>query len=237
MATTITPPATQAHAGRDHAHHDVRADKPHHLHYLSGFGNEHATEALPGALPVGQNSPQNVSRTSGHSHVTRDCWLAVVAPRRTRPQLHPPLRQCPYGLYAEQLSGTAFTAPRASNQRAWLYRIRPSVMHKRFVPIEHATLAGHFDASTGAAADPNQMRWAPAPLPKPDATVDFLDSLATMCGNGDPTLKAGLAVHVYACNASMADTALQNSDGDFLIVPQEGALKLQTVRGGAGCVR
>ena len=59
MATTQ---ATQAHASHDGAHHDVRADKTAHLRYSSGFGNEHASEALPGALPVGQNSPQNVSR-------------------------------------------------------------------------------------------------------------------------------------------------------------------------------
>ena len=61
------------------------------LSYQSGFGNEFATEALPGALPVGRNSPQ----------------------------------RCPYGLYAEQLSGTSFTAPRADNRRSWLCIRRP----------------------------------------------------------------------------------------------------------------
>ena len=71
------------------------------LQYQSGFGNEFATEALPGALPVGRNSPQ----------------------------------RAPYGLYAEQLSGTAFTAPRADNRRSWLYRIRPAAMHRPFVRI------------------------------------------------------------------------------------------------------
>src|SRR6516225_3559528 len=38
-------------------------------------------------------------------------------------------QRAPYGLYAEQLSGTAFTAPRASNRRTWFYRIRPSALH------------------------------------------------------------------------------------------------------------
>ncbi|MDQ6627227.1 MAG: homogentisate 1,2-dioxygenase, partial [Pseudomonadota bacterium] len=79
--------------------------------YQSGFGNEFATEALEGALPVGRNSPQ----------------------------------RCPYGLYAEQLSGTAFTAPRAENRRSWLYRIRPSAMHRPFERIGDGRIVGAFD--------------------------------------------------------------------------------------------
>src|SRR5258707_12484779 len=82
------------------------------LRYQSGFGSEFATEALPGALPVGQNSPQKV----------------------------------PYGLYAEQFSGSAFTAPRASNLRSWLYRMRPAAVHQPFRPHEHVLLrSGPFD--------------------------------------------------------------------------------------------
>ncbi|MER3546055.1 MAG: homogentisate 1,2-dioxygenase, partial [Rhodanobacteraceae bacterium] len=87
--------------------------------YQTGFGNEHATETLAGALPVGQNSPQ----------------------------------RAPYGLYAEQLSGTAFTAPRHSNRRSWLYRIRPAAMHKTFAAWPHP----HFHNRFGeAATSPNQ---------------------------------------------------------------------------------
>ncbi|MEL6752281.1 MAG: homogentisate 1,2-dioxygenase, partial [Pseudomonadota bacterium] len=52
------------------------------LNYMPGFGNDFETEALPGALPQGMNSPQ----------------------------------RCAYGLYGEQLSGTAFTAPGHSNE-------------------------------------------------------------------------------------------------------------------------
>src|SRR5690606_21037771 len=99
--------------------------------YQSGFGNQFATEALPGALPEGRNSPQ----------------------------------RCPYGLYAEQLSGSAFTAPRAHNLRSWLYRIRPSVVQSPFVPFEGKTTlrSAPFD---GVAADPNQLRWSPRPAPE-----------------------------------------------------------------------
>ena len=132
------------------------------LSYLSGFGNEHATEAVRGALPAGQNSPQ----------------------------------RCPLGLYAEQLSGTAFTAPRAENRRSWLYRARPSVMHSRFEPLApRAQLPA--DLARGVV-DPNQLRWLPAPDAPPG--VDFVDGLATMAGAGDPALKQGLAVHVFAFN-------------------------------------
>src|SRR5580693_10478586 len=81
------------------------------LGYQSGFGNEFASEALPGALPVGRNSPQ----------------------------------LCPYGLYAEQFSGTAFTAPRATNRRSWLYRIRPAAMHEPFVQLANDRIVSDFD--------------------------------------------------------------------------------------------
>ena len=99
------------------------------LQYQSGFGNECATESLPGALPAGQNSPQ----------------------------------KCAYGLYAEQVSGTAFTAPRSDNRRSWLYRIRPAAQHKPFSRIDNGRLTNDFGA---IAATPNQLRWDPLPLPQ-----------------------------------------------------------------------
>ena len=105
------------------------------LRYQSGFGSELATEALPGALPQGQNSPQ-------------------------RP---------PYGLYAEQLSGTAFTAPRHANRRSWLYRLRPAVMHGAFQPFDARLLKS---APFDDIAPPTQMRWDP--LPPPSAPIDFV---------------------------------------------------------------
>ncbi|XP_047475566.1 LOW QUALITY PROTEIN: homogentisate 1,2-dioxygenase-like [Penaeus chinensis] len=162
------------------------------LKYLSGFGSEFATEALPGALPEGQNNPQ----------------------------------VCPYGLYAEQLSGTAFTAPRETNKRAWFYRIRPSVVHKPFAPIKHKYLDCSFDKRH---PNPNQLRWNPFDIPA--EPTDFVEGLRTVCGAGNPTVRHGCIIHVYACNKSMGDSAFQNSDGDFLIVPQQGVLDITTEYG------
>jgi len=157
--------------------------------YLSGFGNEFATEALEGALPVGRNSPQ----------------------------------RCPYGLYAEQLSGTAFTAPRADNRRSWLYRIRPSAMHQPFEPLAADRIVSDFDA---VPTPPNQLRWDP--LPMPTAPTDFVQGLATMAGSGGPAAQAGAAAHVYAANRSMQGRAFYNADGEMLIVPQQGRHRFVT---------
>ena len=165
------------------------------LQYLPGFGNEHTSEALPGALPTLGNSPQ----------------------------------RCAYGLYAEQLSGSAFTAPRGKNLRTWLYRIRPSVHHDRWVPMDSPRLALPAPGSSGA--DPNPLRWAPVPMPPSTTRVDWVDGLATVASAGHPSLGRGVAVHVYTANASMVDTAFQNSDGDLLVVPQQGVLHVQTELG------
>lgn len=159
---------------------------------MPGFGNEFSSEALPGALPVGQNNPQ----------------------------------RCPYGLYAEQLSGTAFTAPRESNQRSWLYRIRPTVVHR---PFTKATSSPLFKNNWNEwAPNPNQMRWDPYPLPAEGTSVDFYDGISTMCGAGDPCSRKAIAIYMYSCNASMVDRAFYNADGDFLIVPQQGTLTITT---------
>lgn len=107
---------------------------------------------------------------------------------------------------------------------SWLYRIRPAVIHGRFVPMDHKGLLSAFDKEI---VDPNQMRWFPQPMPEGEAGIDFIDGLKTMAGSGDAAARNGLGIHVYTCNASMEDTAFQNSDGDFLIVPQTGTLHIQ----------
>jgi homogentisate 1,2-dioxygenase len=162
------------------------------LTYQSGFNNEFATEALPGALPVGQNSPQ----------------------------------RCPYGLYAEQLSGTAFTAPRHANRRTWTYRIRPSAMHEPFQRIDAGGLCNDFGTTL---SPPNQLRWSPLALPA--HPTDFLQGLHTMGGNGDPAAMNGCAIHMYAANRSMDDRFFFDGDGELLIVPQQGRLHLATEMG------
>jgi homogentisate 1,2-dioxygenase len=146
--------------------------------------------------------------------------LAGALPEHNSPQ------RCPYGLYAEQLSGTAFTAPRHSNRRSWLYRIRPAADHRPFESKPVARLSSDFDP---ACTSPDKLRWSPPPIPE-DPT-DFLDGLMTMGGNGAPQSHSGCAIHLYAANQSMQERALYDADGELLIVPQLGALLLVTELG------
>jgi len=129
-----------------------------------------------------------------------------------------------HGLYAEQLSGTAFTAPRETNQRSWLYRILPSVKHQPFKPYKHSFLTTEWSEHP---PNPNQMRWKPFDIPAKES-VDWVDGLRTVAGAGDSKTRHGLAVHVFACNVSMEDRAFCNSDGDLLVVPQQGELDITT---------
>ncbi|XP_055632303.1 homogentisate 1,2-dioxygenase [Toxorhynchites rutilus septentrionalis] len=136
-------------------------------------------------------------------------------------------QKCVYGLYAEQLSGSAFTAPRTENTRSWLYRIRPSVVHQPFQRYDVAPcLRATWDEQH---PNPNQMRWNPFDVPQNNnKKVDFVAGLHTVCGAGDTRSRHGLAIHVFLCNSSMENKAFYNSDGDFLIVPQQGPLDITT---------
>lgn len=138
-------------------------------------------------------------------------------------------QKCPYGLYAEQLSGTAFTVGRAENQRSWLYRIRPSAVHRPFVKISNESLVGDFHDQAKFEITPNQLRWSPFKIPEKE--LDFVEGLHTLCGAGDPSMREGLSVSVYLSNKDMVKKALYSSDGDFLIVPQQGTLDIQTELG------
>jgi homogentisate 1,2-dioxygenase len=137
-------------------------------------------------------------------------------------------QKVPFGLYAEQLSGSAFTAPRAENRRSWLYRIQPSASHPPFVAYDGAPLlrSGPFD---DVPPTPNRLRWDPLPLTE-DA-VDFVDGLTTYGGNGDVGVGSGVGIHGYVATASMKDRAFFSSDGELLIVPQLGGLRLETELG------
>ena len=160
--------------------------------YMTGFGNGFATEAVPGTLPVGQNSPQRVA----------------------------------HGLYAEQLSGSAFTAPRAENRRSWLYRIRPAAMHGSFSPFAQARFHNAFG---DGPVTPDQLRWNPLPLPSTPA--DFLEGLYTMGGNGSPAAQQGVAIHLYAADRDMAGRWFYDADGELMLVPQLGRLRIATELG------
>ena len=183
-----------------HRYDILSTKKSMELQYQTGFGNEFATEAVAGALPVGRNSPQ----------------------------------KAPLGLYAEQFSGTAFTVPRAQNRRTWKYRIRPSVLHKPFVPYadvhgaEKATLfrSTPFDE---VVTTPNQLRWDPLPIPS--EPTDFVDGITTIAGNGDLFGQTGIAVHIYAFNKGMGDRYFYNADGEMLIVPELSGLTIFTELG------
>jgi homogentisate 1,2-dioxygenase len=160
--------------------------------YMSGFGNSFETEALPGALPIGRNSPQ----------------------------------RCAYGLYAEQISGSPFTAPRDANERSWLYRIRPSVKHSgRFTKLDHGlwrTAPCHeHEIALG------QLRWDPLPIPS-DEQLTFVTGLRTITTAGDAGTQTGMAAHVYVITRSMVDQSFYNADGEMLIVLQLGKLRFVT---------
>ncbi|NLS26365.1 Homogentisate 1,2-dioxygenase [Sphingomonas sp. S2M10] len=161
--------------------------------YFAGFGNHVSTEAVPGALPIGRNSPQ-------------------------RP---------PFGLYAEQLSGTAFTAPRAENRRSWLYRLRPSAEHPPYTPYDGSPLFSPHTPAKPLA--PNRLRWDPVPAPA--APVDWIDGMETMLATRDPADLEGVVVHRYAANRDMDNRAFVDADGELLFVPQAGALTLLTELG------
>lgn len=177
------------------------------LSYLSGFGNEFASEALPGALPQGRNSPQ----------------------------------RCPYGLYAEQLSGSPFTAPRAQNQRSWLYRIRPSVKHQGRFGRRDLPLWRSAPDLAGDRLPLGQLRWGPVPIPQ-NGDLTFLTGMRTMTTAGDVATQLGMAAHVYLVTAAMQREYFYNADGELLVVPQQGGLRFATefglleVRPGEVCV-
>lgn len=132
-----------------------------------------------------------------------------------------------FGLYTEQFSASAFTAPRHENRRSWLYRMRPATAHGPYEPWHGAPLlrSGPFD---DRPVSPNRLRWDPPALP--EGKVDWLDGLVTWAGNGDASA-GGVAVHLYAANATMDRRAVQFSDGELLVVPQHGALRIVTELG------
>jgi homogentisate 1,2-dioxygenase len=136
-------------------------------------------------------------------------------------------QQAPMGLYAEVLSGTSFTTPRADNRYAWLYRIRPSVMHAPYRLLPASALCGA--PFSDAPASPNALRWSPFALPQ--TATDFIEGLATLCGAGDPGAHSGLGIHIYRANRSMQERYFFNADGEMLIVPQQGGLVFHTELG------
>ena len=165
------------------------------LRMMPGFGNDFETEAIEGALPQGQNSPQ----------------------------------RCAYGLYAEQLSGSPFTAPRDANERSWLYRMRPSVKHTgrfRRTDLPFWKTAPHI---VDHGLPLGQLRWDPVPMP--DEPLTFVTGLRTVTTAGDVYTQVGMASHLYFCTAPMVDDYFVDADGELMIVPESGRLAVFTELG------
>lgn len=184
--------------------------------YMTGFQNEFSSEVLPGAVPIGRNTPRIV----------------------------------PYNLYTEQLSGTAFTAPRSTNRRSWLYRIQPSVSTGSATPSVSVRLNKFFGHCNPSHCEPtvDPIRWnnvsCKSPTPtntdrgSPDANTslqqnyDFVEGTHLMCHAGEPSTRYGLAIYQYChVKQSMLNRHMMNADGDFLIVPCSGTLHIDTELG------
>ena len=170
----------------------------------------------------GQMTSERTTYQSGFGNTFSSEAIAGALPiGRNSPQ------RPPHGLYAEVLSGTAFTAPRAENQSTWLYKLRPSAMHGPYRRIDQGLVrSGPFHE---VETPPNRLRWNPLPLPT--AATDFLEGLITVAGSGDPASQTGIAVHVYRANRSMGERYFWNADGELMFVPQQGALHLETELG------
>jgi homogentisate 1,2-dioxygenase len=153
--------------------------------------------------------------------------FATEAAKGALPEGQNAPQKAPLGLFTEQLSGTAFTAPRATNRRTWTYRIRPSVTHKPFT--ETGTGLFRSGPFTELPTPPNQMRWNPIPMP--EKKTDFVDGIVTMGGSGDPAMQIGVGLHLYAANVSMRGRYFYNADGEMMIVPQQGTLRVHTELG------
>src|SRR6185312_1150742 len=164
------------------------------------------------AAPPGTGARELKFQQGFGNHFATQALPQALPEARNSPQ------RCPYGLYAEQFSGTAFTAPRHANRRSWLYRIRPAaLLQTPFRPLPHRGLAGRFEA---LSVSPNPLRWSPPPIPA--EPVDFVDGLLTIGGTGSPDAHAGCGIHWYLANRSMRDRFFYDADGELLIVPQLG---------------
>jgi len=167
------------------------------------------------------------NNTSGYisgftNHIATEAVTGALPIGRNSPQ------KAPFGLYVEQLSGTAFTSPRSENRRSWLYRMRPAAQHRPFVPYD-ANPRLH-SGPYAMPVSPNRLRWDPMPLPQ--TPIDFIDGLSTYAGNGDVGTETGMAIHLYTATQSMKRRAFFSADGELLIIPEQGRLLIETELGG-----
>ncbi len=171
--------------------------------------------AMTAATPAG--SPQYL--TGFGNQFETEALAGALPIGRNSPQ------KCPYGLYAEQLSGSPFTAPSRTNERSWLYRIQPTVAH--WGKFRKADLGLWRTAPAQEVEIPiAPLRWDPIPIPKEG--LSFVEGVHTMTTAGDAGASAGMGVHMYLITRPMQDEYFYNAEGEMLFVPQQGALRLWT---------
>ena len=112
--------------------------------------------------------------------------------------------RCPYGLYAEQLSGTPFTYAKKRNEFSWMYKILPSAAMEKFkteCSFKDDNYISNFSGEDKRLhVDPSQRRWKPMKYPDQNQSVTFVEGILTKCGAGEAGTKTGLAIHDYAFN-------------------------------------
>jgi len=156
------------------------------------------------------------------NHLSSEAQAGALPLQQNSPQ------KTPFGLYAEQISGSAFTSPRADNRSVWTYRLQPSVIHGEY-KIDSGVKHWLSTPFSSEYVSPNQLRWDPMPMPKKN--MDWLTSMTTWCGHGDLTGHHGASIHLYACSESMKNRYFYNADAELLFVPQQGGLSIRTEMG------
>jgi homogentisate 1,2-dioxygenase len=214
-------------------------------HGLNGPYAKSTTKTTPGGSAAGTfvttgtlEDPYSYQVGFGNRFATEAVPGALPTGGRNLPQ------RCEYDLYSEQLNATSFISSRQTMQHLWFYRIRPAVAHKplRAFAMKHDMVAAFVGHNKDVKFTPFTFEWGPLEQPSETEPVNFYQGIRTIAGHGDPTSKEGLAVHQYAASVSMGSEAFVNHDGDFLIIPVQGRLDIQTelgrmmVRPGEFCV-
>lgn len=139
----------------------------------------------------------------------------------------------PLGLRTERISGGSFVAPRELSYQTWLYRLRASIAHSDWARLRVSGAdEGYGPPSPVRPANvtPNSRLWGG--FPAPAAGSHWANGQQLLGRNGDPQAKEGMALWVFSVTASMPPRqAFASLDGEALVIPQSGALDIQTELG------